>query len=66
MRITPKTKDQQFWEGIKTWRSKAGLFLTIYLFLVTRKFIDFMLLFRHSLWFAFYLNDFPRQRLENG
>ena len=31
-----------------------------------RNFIDFMSLFRHSLWFAFYLNDFPLQRLENG
>ena len=66
MRITPKTKDQRFWEGIKTRRSKAGLFLTIYLFLVIRTFIDFTSLFGHSLWFAFYFNDFPLQRLENG
>ena len=34
------------------------------LYLVIRKFIDLMSLFRHSVWFLFLLNNFPLQSLE--
>ena len=32
--------------------------------LVIREFVDFMSLFRHSVWFLFLLNNFPLQSLE--
>ena len=35
-----------------------------YYILVIRKFIDFMSLFRHSVWFPFLWNNFPLQSLE--
>ena len=66
MRFTSKTIENTgvenevngFENEQKTWRSKAGLFLII-IFLVIRKFIDFMSLFRHSVWFSFSVKQFP-------
>ena len=46
------------WEETKTGWSKAGLFAHYYI-LVIRKFIDFMSLFRHSVWFSFSVKQFP-------
>ena len=56
MHIMSKTIDQRSWEGTKTWQ---GGTVSHYYILVIRKFIDFISLFQHSVWFSFSLKQFP-------
>ena len=58
MRITSKIIDQRFWEGTKN-MTVQGRTVSHYYILVIRKFIDFMSLFRHSVWFSFSVKQFP-------
>ena len=52
-----KTKDQRFWRRNKIVAIKGGTVSHHYI-LVIRKFIDFMSLFRHSVWFALSFKQF--------
>ena len=61
--VFQKTIDQRPWEETRTWRLKAGLFLTIILW----KFAHLLILCRFSdivCGFLFLLNNFPLQSLE--
>ena len=58
MRITSKTIDQRFREGTKNIAVQGGT-VSHDNISVIRKFIDFMSLFRHSVWFSFSVKQFP-------
>ena len=58
MRITSKTIDQRFWEGTKNIAVQGGTVSHDNISVIC-KFIDFMSLFRHSVWFSFSVKQFP-------
>ena len=58
MRITSKSIDQRSQEETKKMAVEGGTVSHFYI-LVNREFVDFMSLFRHSVWFSFSVKQFP-------